>query len=217
MTRRGVGAGALGLLGFLLLVVLVSVHPGPLPLDRTLHRLAVQHRAPIVGAAETATDLGTEVVILPLLLLAGMVFAQRHGRRWWLALAGPALLSLGQLLRFLIMEAVARPRPSRVDWIRYAAGWSFPSGHTTTSALGYGLIVLLVSGSIPRRGLRLLVAMVLLGVAGCVGASRVVLGVHWPTDVLGGWSLALVLAVVSAAVLQRLTGRARLRADELHR
>ena len=201
MPRRPLVLALLGLLGFLVLAGLVLAHKAPLPLDGWLHRLAVAHRGPVVGTATAVTMLGTVPVVLPLLLLAGVVAARRSGR-WVLVLAGPVLLFVGQAVRYTAMVVVDRPRPPMADWSRFASGQSFPSGHTTTSALGYGLMLLLVAASVRSRPGRAAVAVVLLGVAVLVGVSRVVLGVHWPTDVLGGWSLSLFLGGLSAVALR---------------
>lgn len=202
MTRRAVVASLTGLVGFVVLAVLVVVHPGPLALDRSLHRLALEHREPVLGLAAAVTDLGTVPVLLPLLVLAGLVAARRSGR-WWVVVLGPALLFAGQAVRYLSMVLVDRPRPPAQDWARFASGTSFPSGHTTTSALAYSLMLLLLAPSVRRSGSRALLAVGLLTVAALVGVSRVVLGVHWPTDVLGGWSLALFLLPIAAVVLRR--------------
>jgi undecaprenyl-diphosphatase len=194
-----------GLVGFAVLVALVLHDPRPLPLDRALHRLALEHREPILGFAAFVTHLGTGPVILPLLLLAGVVAARRD-RSWWLVPAGPVLLAAGLLVRFVAMTLIDRPRPPMQDWTRFASGTSFPSGHTTTSALGYTLLLLLLAPSLRTQLGRAALAVGLLGVAGLVGVSRVVLGVHWPTDVLGGWSLAtflLPLAALALAALDR--------------
>jgi membrane-associated phospholipid phosphatase len=205
-TRRPLLLAVLGLLGFLSLAAIVLAHPGPLPLDRWLHRLAVEHRRPIVGIAGFWTNLGEGLVIFPLLLLAGVVCARRTGR-WVVVLVGPLLLLAGLAVRFAAMAVIDRPRPPRVDWVRFASGQSFPSGHTTTAALGYGLVLLLLVGSVRRPAAKAMLGVLLLGVAGLVGVSRVVLGVHWPTDVLGGWSLALCAASLSALVLGNIDDR----------
>ena len=176
---------AAGLVGFVVLAALVLHDKRPLPLDRFLHRLALEHRAPVIGIATFVTDLGTVPVLLPLLLLAGVVAARRTGS-WWFVVAGPVLLFAGQLVRLVAMVLVDRPRPPMQDWARYASGTSFPSGHTTTSALAYTLLLLLLAPSVRSGAGRAVLAIGLLGVAGLVGVSRVVLGVHWPTDVLGG-------------------------------
>jgi undecaprenyl-diphosphatase len=205
--RPALAASLLGLLGFVVLTALVLAHPGPLPLDRELHRLAVEHRAPILGFAAFWTRLGTMPVILPLLVIAGVVAARRTGVVWFVVL-GPVLLFAGQAVRLTAMVIVDRPRPPRSDWVHLASGQSFPSGHTTTSALGYSLMLLLLAPSVHAAGRRALLAVGLLTVAGLVGVSRVVLGVHWPTDVLGGWSLALFLVPLAALALRALEQRA---------
>ncbi|HSP38664.1 MAG TPA: phosphatase PAP2 family protein [Frankiaceae bacterium] len=196
-------AGLLGLIGFAVLAVLVLVHPGSFPLDRWLHRLAVEHRQPVLGLASFVTNFGTGPVLVPLLLLAGIVAARRTGVRW-VVLAGVAGLLLGQGVRLLAMVLVDRPRPPMSDWARFASGTSFPSGHSTSAALGYGLMLLLLAPSVHGRARRVLLSIGLVTVAGLVGVSRVVLGVHWPTDVLGGWSLALLLLAVAALLFEKL-------------
>jgi membrane-associated phospholipid phosphatase len=206
MPRRTVVPAALGLLGFLILAGLVLAHPEPFPLDRWLHRLAVEHRTPVLGIARAWTHLGETPVILPLLLLAGVVYARRLGR-WLFAVVGLLLLLAGTALRYAAMVIIDRPRPPVGDWARFASGTSFPSGHTTTSALGYGLILLLLADSVRRPAGKAALAGLLLVVAALVGVSRVVLGVHWPTDVFGGWCLALFAASLSALVLRRLAAR----------
>jgi undecaprenyl-diphosphatase len=206
-SRLALLTALVGFLGFAVLTVMVVAHPGPFPLDRGLHRLAVEHRASVVGFASFWTRLGTMPVILPLLLLAGVVAARRTGVAWFVLL-GPVLLFAGQAVRVTAMALVDRPRPPRADWVHLASGQSFPSGHTTTSALGYALMLLLLAPSVHAAGRRALLAIVLLFVAGLVGVSRVVLGVHWPTDVLGGWSLALFLLPFAALVLRTLEQRA---------
>ena len=63
------------------------------------------------------------------------------------------------------MVTIDRPRPPAQDWVRHASGESFPSGHTTTAALGYGLLLLLLSPSVRSVAGRALLAVGLLGVA----------------------------------------------------
>ncbi len=200
---RAVVVSLLGLLGFLVLTAIVLLHPEPLPLDRALHEASLEHREPIATVAEVVTALGTGPVVLAILLVVGVLWARARSR-WWLVLVGPALLSAGAAVRYAAMLLIDRPRPPVEDWIVLASGRSFPSGHTTTAALAYGLAVVVLAAAL-RPGLPRAVAMtVLLIVAGLVGASRVVLGVHWTTDVFGGWCLGLSLVAASALVISRL-------------
>jgi membrane-associated phospholipid phosphatase len=203
---RSVVVALLGLLGFLVLTVLVFAHPEPLPLDRALHRLALEHREPVVGVAKAVTALGTGPVVLPVLLVASAVWASAR-RRWSLVLVAPLLFIVGVALRYAAMHVIDRARPPAADWVVLAAGQSFPSGHTTTAALAYGLSIVLLALALRTSGLRLALTVVLLVVAALVGVSRVVLGVHWPTDVLGGWSLGVALVAGSSLLLTRLDRR----------
>jgi undecaprenyl-diphosphatase len=119
-------------------------------------------------------------------------------RRWQSALVAVGWLSIGQLVRALINGAVARPRPPPHLQLVHASGYAFPSGHTTTATVGYGLSAMLIAIALPRaRNWAIATAVVLTII---VGLSRVYLGVHWPTDVLGGWVLGVGWLAVGAAI-----------------
>jgi undecaprenyl-diphosphatase len=124
------------------------------------------------------------------------------------ALAGSAPLNL------LLRTAFGRLRPgvsyipNLLPEVRHPfQRWSYPSGHAITSVVAFGALVHLLwigwtdgkQSSLARsfqRGLILVVAVVLVG---GIGFSRVYLGVHWPTDVLGGWLVGLSWLAVSIA------------------
>jgi undecaprenyl-diphosphatase len=111
-------------------------------------------------------------------------------------------LTVTLLIRLLIVNFVARPRPP--GRLTAATGWAFPSGHTAASAAAALIAVLACWSLLPSgRGRRLFAGAAAVW-AVAVGISRVALVAHWPSDVLGAW--LLVLAVVPAiAVLWRAT------------
>jgi membrane-associated phospholipid phosphatase len=193
-------ASAVLLLTLLMMVVLR--HGRPLPADLAVHRWAVRHRPG--GPRETAaiiTATGVGVVPYALAMVAGIIAGSGPYGRVLMVTRAVALLLVVQLLRLALVTAVGRPRPPAADWAVHVTGFAFPSGHTATSATAAGI---LIWAAYPRlRGVPRTVFVAGIATwAVAVGLSRVYLGVHWPTDVVGGWSFTAVL-LGSAVLLHR--------------
>ncbi|WP_333739311.1 phosphatase PAP2 family protein [Streptomyces sp. IBSBF 2806] len=187
-------AGSCGLgawTGFGVLTMVVVGHDGaPLFGDAGLVSWSVAHRPDVaVAFARGVTATGTGVIPYALAVLAGVVAGRTRRQRAVAVALCLACLGAGQALRYTVMTLVARPRPPLADWATHASGWAFPSGHTTTSALTAGLLIIAVRIRSPRGRPALAVVVGCWGVL--VGLSRTYLGVHWFTDVVGGWLFAL--------------------------
>ena len=135
------------------------------------------------------TQLGSATV-LSLLCLGIALFALARGDRrlavmFMLALVGTGLVSVS--LKALIGNA--RPMNAIIN-VHEA---SFPSGHLLAGAVVYGLLGALLLGSRARRGVRAIGVTLLLLVIVGIGLSRLYLGVHWPSDLLGSLALALII------------------------
>ncbi len=139
--------------------------------------------------ARGLTATGTGAVPFALAALAGIIAGRTPQQRALAVALCLACLGAGQALRYAVMALVARPRPPLTDWETHASGWAFPSGHTTTAALTAGLLIIAVHVRGPRG--RTPFALVIGGWGALVGLTRVYLGVHWFTDVVGGWLFAL--------------------------
>jgi undecaprenyl-diphosphatase len=185
------------------LTVLVAVRFAPLlRLDLNVSdaalRFAVAH-ASWRATMSVITHTGDSAVLLPLALLALIVLLAHRDRTAVAFLAGTAATATA--VRFAILLLVHRPRP--VDRLTAASGFAYPSGHTTSSAVAAGIVIVLGWSMTSSRRSRIAMAAVAGGWAVLVGVSRVALVAHWPSDVVGGWLLAGTVTTAAALVLRR--------------
>lgn len=156
------------------------------------------------------TFFGNEWFVISLAAAAGLFLRYRTGSWRPLLLLAATVAGTG-ILDIIIKITVARPRPL-AEWMAVpAAGYSFPSGHVALSSV-YGAIAYSLSMILRRWQSKVIVWMTAITLAFLIGVSRVYLGVHWPTDVLGGWALAAVwLSIVytAASVIEQTKGTAR--------
>jgi membrane-associated phospholipid phosphatase len=132
--------------------------------------------------AHAVSALAEPGVVYPVLALAGIVVGRRDG---WRRAGAPCLVVAGgAMIRRRLSRLIARQRPPAATWLIEPEGFSLPSKHTTLAVLAAGATARALG---VRRGA--LQASTLLAGAG-IGASRVYLGVHWPTDVIAGWLFA---------------------------
>ncbi|MEU8896082.1 phosphatase PAP2 family protein [Nocardia sp. NPDC048505] len=146
------------------------------------------------------TDLGATITLMLVLAVAALWLLVRGQPR----LAGYMILTGagGLLLNGVVKELVARLRPVVETPVHSAGGWSFPSGHAMSSLICYGVLVLVFAPSQRVWPRRILVGAVVAIVA-VIGGSRVALGVHYVSDVLGGWLLGALWLVLTTVAFQR--------------
>ncbi|WP_328883388.1 phosphatase PAP2 family protein [Streptomyces sp. NBC_00299] len=205
--RRTAGwAGALAV-GSTLLLALVALRWHPLmsidsDVARTTHRWAVDESG-VTHAFRILTDWVWDPWTMRLLTFAVAIWlVWRRAARWtavWLVVTCAVATLVQQALKAL----VDRPRPvwpDPVDSAHYAA---YPSGHAMTATVVCGLLLWLVHRYGADRALwRTAAAVAAISVAG-VGLTRIWLGVHWATDVVGGWLLGALVVVLAVRVHKR--------------
>jgi len=113
------------------------------------------------------------------------------------AAAGALFISL---FNKILKAAVQRPRPDDVLHLVSEGGFSFPSGHSITSMFSYGMLIYLVRTYAKDRKTADILSAVLAVPMFLVGPSRIYLGVHYPSDVLGGWCLAIAFLMIFMTV-----------------
>lgn len=129
---------------------------------------------------------GTGVLSAVTLFVVGFLFLTRKGHA--AATVAVAVVS-GLLLSQALKWGFARPRPDLVPHGQTVYTQSFPSGHAMLSAVVYLTLGALLARTQPRRRVKLYFLAVAALLTVVVGVSRVYLGVHWPTDVLAGWTV----------------------------
>ena len=128
-----------------------------------------------------------------------------------------AATALGRILIVPMKELVDRPRPSAavVDVTYQLGGPSFPSGHVLGATLFYGFLIYWAETSISNEPVRRLVQGSLAIVIVLMGYARVELGAHWPTDVLGGYAIGLLVLSAMVWLHRRWTGEDQKEQPEL--
>jgi undecaprenyl-diphosphatase len=181
--------------GFLVLATVVS-RQGSVGFDEPVTAL-VTGLGISPDAWRAVTDLGSGFVLVP--VGAGLVLWLLWQRRPADAVVVAVALVAATLFTDAVKDLVARPRPPGPP-LAPATGFSFPSGHTLNSTATYGLVALCAWRSRMRLAARRVAVAVLVAIPFLVGLSRIALGVHYPSDVLGGWLAGMAVVFAVAAI-----------------
>ena len=166
----------------------------------------------LLPAARDLTALGSlSVLLLVVLAVAGFLALARLWRHLALVLGA----SVGGLLLLLLLKRVFdRPRPTVVPQLALETTPSFPSGHAMMSAVIYLTLGTLIAQLCTRWRERVYVIAVAAILTVLIGLTRLYLGVHYPSDVLAGWSVGLAWALASGLAARGLRSRSpELRAE----
>jgi undecaprenyl-diphosphatase len=150
-----------------------------------LAQFQLSPRSSLVRPAQLLTQLGGWIPLTIIGLIGFGVLAVRRRRRAALLLF---ILFGGRLLVELQKWVIAAPRPPASGFLAPVESLGFPSAHAANSMITFVGIALLVPVVRRRRAFAVAIGFTL---AVLIGLSRLLLGVHWPSDVIGGWAFAL--------------------------
>jgi undecaprenyl-diphosphatase len=157
------------------------------------------------------TAIGSPTVLaLVVFAVTGFLLLQA---RFWTALFVLVTVASGEIVSSALKDVFSRPRPTVVPHLREVFSSSFPSGHAMTSAIVYltlGSMMMRVSEQRLTKIYCFVMALLLTMLA---GISRVFLGVHYPTDVIGGWIIGFVWASICWLVAQHFEVRSGINAE----
>jgi undecaprenyl-diphosphatase len=171
--------------------------------DRAANQTVHNHAAdPVTGWAFVITTLGSTYVLIAVALAGALGLALRG--RWRSGVVLILAYVVTDLTVALVKLLVSRPRPDAN--LTEAGGFSFPSGHSAMSMVVYGCLAFALARTVrgfPRVAFAL--AGGLLVVA--IGLSRIYLGVHYPSDVIAGWTTGAAILIVTWMLAGRLRPR----------
>ena len=176
-----VAAGILGTLAFFVLAWAYPTFPGD---EGALVRFQALGTGWLDDAVVLFAKVGLAKVFLPAItvLAVGLLFARRYGDVS-MVVAGLMVIGVGNGLK----ELVDRPRPEYHMVGPIPSSLSFPSGHTLLAVIMGGILVYLIERSVKPLALRRAIQAGLILAVLAMGASRVYMGVHWPSDVIGSY------------------------------
>jgi membrane-associated phospholipid phosphatase len=162
--------------------------------DQTVAGWIIVWRSPrLTEVMRAITNFGSTGTIIGVLVVGTVV-----GLQYWRRFDVP-LLNLGTAGAFLLSESLKRifqrTRPP-LPWLGPASGYSFPSGHSLVSLALYGTLAYLLFQNIKNRTWRIRITVLLILLPLLIGISRIYLGMHYPSDVLAGWVLAIGWGVI---------------------
>lgn len=168
--------------------------------------------------AETARDVtslgGAPVLSLITLTVCGFLLVARRYRTSLFVLSATVT---GWLLNGVLKNLFHRPRPSVVPHLTETMSTSFPSGHAMLSAITYLTLGALLAQFAQQRRVKVYILSVALLLSVLVGCTRVYLGVHYPTDVLGGWVAGLAWSLLVTVAARSMRRRSPALREEAHR
>jgi undecaprenyl-diphosphatase len=141
------------------------------------------------------TSLGGVGVItaVTLVVVGYLLLVRKSSTALFLVIA----IASGAAIMSLLKDTFDRPRPMLVPHGSYVASASFPSGHSMVSMVTYLTLAVLLGTLVERRRVRVYILLVAITLVIIIGVSRVYLGVHWPSDVLAGWTGGAVWALLA--------------------
>ena len=153
----------------------------------------------------TAIGGVTGLTLITLLAAGGLIAARNLKTALFILVA----VSVGATLASVLKTLFLRPRPTIVPHLVEVSYPSFPSGHAMNSAIVFLTLATLITRTQPLRAVRIYIQAAAISLCLAVGASRVYLGVHWPSDVVAGWCVGGLWAVLCSVIFHGVISNGR--------
>ena len=179
-------------LAFVILGYVVKFYPAYLTGFDTAIQTTIRDDLPAIASQfwTSITVLGNVIPLFSLVFILAVFFYWESWKAEACLLVGSLFLMMGAstALKFLYQ----RPRPT-IEWVISTIGYSFPSWHTAATMLVAAVLAIVLYQRCQRKFWRYFGQVLVIALAILVAISRIYIGVHFPTDIIGGWLLALTL------------------------
>ena len=172
----------------------------PLPLDKAVQNFFFSLRGPVQDVIiSSITHLSDTVTIIAFCIVL-LILSNRKTYGLPVSLACLGGVAIYKPLKHFVLRA----RPDASLHLVTQGGYSFPSGHSVTSIVFYGLMLYLIQKHCKNEKLKTVLSWICGILAVVIGPSRIYVGVHWPTDVLAGWCLGGGILIIAILILEKI-------------
>jgi undecaprenyl-diphosphatase len=154
---------------------------------------------PLDFILKTITRLGDTVVIMIIVVLTLIILNKRE--RVIFGSSTIITVTLNQTIKHILQ----RPRPDHLRLIKQG-GFSYPSGHSMIAVCVYGIMIYLINKKVQNKKLKIALSILLTILILTIGISRIYVGVHYPSDVLGGFILSTVILLINLTFTDKIYG-----------
>lgn len=170
--------------------------------DGAIYSFLVSHRNSVLNTFfKGITQLGSGIVLVPLTILC-MIFIKN--KKYKIMMPINIFLVVG--MNWLLKHFFVRPRPNELRLIE-ETGYSFPSGHAMASTAFYGLLIYIVYKEIKNKKIRNTICILLAILISLIDISRIYVGVHYTSDVLGGTCLSIAYLIVFTQIAKMIDSK----------
>jgi membrane-associated phospholipid phosphatase len=213
MTNKGKSSSVFAVLMVIAVIIATYIsikvgQGGTFRMDQAIQGLAAKVSPGLHPFFIDITEMGDKkgIGVVALIMLLWLLIRRKN----FMGAAVFALsLAMGNELSKVLKDFFARPRPS-LPHLVHVSSYSYPSGHAMVGMVVYFFIAYLLLESLRSRTVKVIVVMAAALLLLLIGASRIILQVHYPTDVLGGYALGFIWVGISIYIykfLQRKYGK----------
>lgn len=168
--------------------------------DDSIYNFIIGFRSnPLDLVLKTITRLGDTIVIM-IIVIVTLMFLNKRNR---IILGSTTILTV--TFNQAIKHILRRPRPEHLRLIKQG-GFSYPSGHSMIAICVYGIMIYLINKNIKNKKIKIMLSILLTILILTIGISRIYVGVHYPSDVLGGFLLSGTILILNLTFTDKLYG-----------